>query len=75
MKSVLVTSRDVTVHLCIQATYIFSYYGYSIISETDRVITFGGYCHLTSPKILDSVTQFKNDEWTLLGLGVLHKSV
>ena len=45
----------------------FSYYGYSIISEADRVITFGGYSHLTSPKILDEVTQYKDDEWTLLG--------
>jgi len=48
---------------------ILSYFGYSIISESDRVITFGGYCHLSSPKILDTVTQFKNDEWTLIGLG------
>ena len=47
----------------------FSYSQYSIISEPDRVITFGGHCHYQSPYELDEVTEYKNDEWTLLGTG------
>ena len=45
----------------------FSYSQYSIISEADRVITFGGHCHYQAPFELDEVTEYKNDEWTLLG--------
>ena len=45
----------------------FSYSQYSIISEDDRVITFGGHCHYQAPFELDEVTEYKNDEWTLLG--------
>jgi len=45
----------------------FSYSQYSIISEADRVITFGGHCHYQAPYELDEVTEYKNDEWTLLG--------
>lgn len=44
-----------------------SYSQYSIISEADRVITFGGHCHYQAPFELDEVTEYKNDEWTLLG--------
>ena len=52
----------------------FSYSQYSIISEADRVITFGGHCHYQSPYELDEVTEYKNDEWTLLGTGFQRSS-
>ena len=45
----------------------FSYSQYSIISEYDRVIIFGGHCHHQAPFELDEVTEDKNDEWSLLG--------
>ena len=56
-------------NLCLIFVKIFSYSQYSIISEADRVITFGGHCHYQSPYELDEVTEYKNDEWTLLGIG------